>query len=75
MGFEYTADGKHRDTIWEELGLEPESKSLKCPAVGADKIDEAGDEDELPKEDVAIFRSVVSRSPTWAWTAPTSSMA
>ena len=25
MGLEYTADGKHRDTILEELGLEPES--------------------------------------------------
>ena len=24
-GLEYTADGKHRDTILEELGLEPES--------------------------------------------------
>ena len=25
-------------------------------------MDEAGDEDELPKEDVAIFRSVAARS-------------
>ena len=50
MGFEFTADGK------------PESKSLGCPALGADKMDEAGDEDELPKEDVAIFRSVAARS-------------
>ena len=28
MGLEYTADGKHRDAILEELGLESESKSL-----------------------------------------------
>ena len=60
MGLEYTADGKHRDTILEELGLEPES--LGCPALGADKMDEVGDEDELPKEDVAIFRSVAAWS-------------
>ena len=62
MGLEYTADGKHRDTILKELGLEPESKSLRCLALGADKMDEAGDEDELPKEAVAIFRSVAARS-------------
>ena len=34
MGLEYTADGKHRDAILEELGLESESKSLGCPALG-----------------------------------------
>ena len=62
MGLEDTADGKHRDTILEELGLEPESKSLGCSALGADKMDEAEDEDELPKENVAIFRSVAARS-------------
>ena len=56
MGLEYTVDGKHRDAILEELGLEPESKSLKCPALGADKMDESGDEDELPREDVTSFR-------------------
>ena len=33
MGLEYAADGKHRDTILEELGLEPEFKSLWCPAL------------------------------------------
>ena len=58
MGVDFSADGKHRDTILEELGLEPESKSLGCQALGADKMDEAGDEDELPKEDVAIFCKV-----------------
>ena len=62
MGLEFTADGKHRDTILDELGLELESKSLGCPALRADKMDEAADEDELPKEDVAIFRSVAARS-------------
>ena len=49
MGLEYTADGKHRDAILEELGPEP------------DKMDEPGDEDELLKEDVTSFRSVVAR--------------
>ena len=44
-----------RDTILEDLGLEPESKSLGCPALGADKMDEAGDEEELPKEGVRHF--------------------
>ena len=34
MGLEYTADGKHRDAILEEVGLESESKSLGCPALG-----------------------------------------
>ena len=62
MGLEYTADGKHRDAILEELGLESESKSLGCPALGADKMDEPGDENELLKEDVTSFRSVAARS-------------
>ena len=62
MGLEYTADGKHRGTILEGLGLEPESKSLGGPALAADKMDEAGGEDELPKEGVPIFRSVAARS-------------
>ena len=57
MGLEYTADGKHRDAILEELGLESESKSLGCPALGADKMD-----NELLKEDVTSFRSVAARS-------------
>ena len=39
MALEYTADGKHRDTNLEELGLEPESKSLGCPALESDKVD------------------------------------
>ena len=56
MGLEYTADGKHRDAILEELGLESESKSLGCPALGADKMDEPGDENELLKKDVTSFR-------------------
>ena len=43
-------------------GLEPESKSLGCPALEADKMDEPGDEDELLKEDVTSFRSVAARS-------------
>ena len=59
---EYTADGKHRDAILEELGLESESKSLGCLALGADKMDEPGDENELLKEDVTSFRSVAARS-------------
>ena len=62
MGLEYTADGKHRDAILEELGQESESKSLGCPALGADKMDEPGDENELLKEDVTSFRSVAARS-------------
>ena len=62
MCLEYTADGKHRDAILEELGLESESKSLGCPALGADKMDEPGDENELLKEDVTSFRSVAARS-------------
>ena len=49
MGLDFSADSEHRDTILEELGLEPESKSLGCLALGADKMDEAGDEDVLPK--------------------------
>ena len=57
MGLEYTADGKHRDAILEELGLESESKSLGCPSLGADKMDEPGNEYELLKEDVTSFRS------------------
>ena len=56
------ADGKHRDAILEELFLEQESKSLGCPALGADKMDEPEDEDELLKEDVTSFRLVVARS-------------
>ena len=55
MGLEYTADGRHRDAILEKLWLEPESKSLGCPAHGADKMEEPGGEDELPKEDVTIL--------------------
>ena len=47
MGLEYTADGKHKDAILEELGLESEPKSLGCPALGADKVDEPGDENEV----------------------------
>ena len=62
MGLEYTADCKHRDAILEELGLESESKSLGCPALGTDKMDEAGDEYEFLKEDVTSFRSVAARS-------------
>ena len=62
MGLEYTADDKHRDAILEELGLESESKSLGCPALGADKMDEPRDENELLKEDVTSFRSVAARS-------------
>ena len=62
MGLEYTADGKQRDAILEELGLESESKSLGCPALGADKMDELGDENEMLKEDVTSFRSVAARS-------------
>ena len=63
MGLEHTADGKHRDTILEELGLEAGVLVVTSAlASGADKMDKAGDEDELPKEDVAIFRSVAARS-------------
>ena len=35
MGLEYTPDGNHRDAILQELGLELDSKSLGCPALGA----------------------------------------
>ena len=42
MGLEYTADGKHRDAILEELGLESESKSLGCPAFGGVQDGRAG---------------------------------
>ena len=31
MGLEHTADGKRRGTIWEELGLEPETQWLGVP--------------------------------------------
>ena len=59
MGLVYTADSKDRDAILEELGLELESKSLGCPALGADK---PGDENELLKEDVTSFWLVAARS-------------
>ena len=62
MGLDYTADSKHRDAILEELGLESESKSLGCPAIGRDEMDEPGDENELLTEDVTSFRSVAARS-------------
>ena len=59
-GLEYAADGKHRDAILEALGLEPESKSLGCPALAADKMDESGDEEELRRRVKSSPISVLS---------------
>ena len=56
MGLEYISDGEHRDTILKDLGME-----LNPSRWGA-RPWEAGDEDELPMEDVSIFWSVAARS-------------
>ena len=59
-GLEYEADGKHRKALMRGLGLEETSKTVSSPAIKAEEMESAEEEEAMGSEDARKFRSLAA---------------
>ena len=60
-GLQFEADGRHREMIMNDHGLNEESKPLTLPVVVSNSFEEEDESPQLPAEEARSFRGTAAR--------------